>query len=334
MGSTDELTPVLQIENFSVSYPSERGWVQAVRDVTVDVRLGQLVGLAGESGSGKSTLVLAATGVLRPPMAKVEGSVRIAGQPWLHKDPKAMRNMRWSTFSFVTQSAMNALNPVLTIRAQMRDTMRAHRTHWDERAFTQRTLAVFEMVELPASKLDSYPHQLSGGMRQRAVIALSLLLEPQLIIMDEPTTALDVVVQREIITLIRQLQNTLGFAVLLITHDLSLLLEIAHEVGVLYGGKFMEWGGAEDLVRGAYHPYSRALMSAFPTLHGPVRRQEGITGVPPDMVTPPQGCPFAPRCDVAVPPCFTVPPELLTVGARRKVACHRHHFEHCEGGIR
>lgn len=315
--------PAFEVRRFSVRYPSDRGWVQAVRDVSLSVDRGRLVGLAGESGSGKSTLVLAATRVLKPPQVQIEGESMISGRPILTLGRSEVRKLRWSMFSFVTQSAMNALNPVMLLRDQMRDVMRAHDPDYTPDRADRRAAEVFEMVELPVAKLSNYPHELSGGQRQRAVIALALLLKPELVIMDEPTTALDVVLQREIIELVRRLQAELGFAVLLITHDLSLLLEVAHEVVVLYGGKVMEAGSGQDLLDGALHPYSQALLRSFPPLHGKVERQVGIPGTPPDMVRPPTGCPFAPRCPVVMDICNREMPPLVTVGSL-KVACHHH----------
>ena len=308
-------------DHVSVSYPTSRGWVQAVRDVNLQVKQGELVGLAGESGSGKSTLVLAATRVLKAPAVKVTGDVKVAGQDIFKLSDRELRAMRWKTFSFVTQSAMNALNPVMRIRAQMHDAMRAHDPKYNKLSADKRCAEVFRIVEVPAAKLDSYPHQLSGGQRQRAVIALALLLQPELIIMDEPTTALDVVAQREIIALIRRLQRELGFAVLLITHDLSLLLEVADSVVVMYGGRVMESGASDELLRAAMHPYSKALIQSFPPLHGPMKRQEGIPGTPPDMLNPPVGCPFADRCQYAVDVCRQTMPPLVQYD-NRLVACH------------
>lgn len=311
----------LSIDRVSVSYPTANGWVKAVRDVSLNVKKGQLVGLAGESGSGKSTLVLAATRVLKAPAVRVEGDVTLVGKKILTVSDKELQAARWQSFSFVTQSAMNALNPVMRIRAQMYDAIRAHDPRFTRERAERRCEEVFRIVELPANKLDSYPHQLSGGQRQRVVIALALLLQPELIIMDEPTTALDVVAQREIIALIRRLQRELGFAVLLITHDLSLLLEVADEVVVLYGGRIMESGPASELLRQAQHPYSKALVQSFPPLHGPVKRQEGIPGSPPNMLNPPAGCPFAERCTAVMDICRREMPPLIRTGMR-SVACH------------
>lgn len=279
------------------------------------------MGLAGESGSGKSTLVLAATRVLQPPAVKVEGHVQIVGRDIFKLTKSELRTVRWKTFSFVTQSAMNALNPVMRIRAQMHDAMRAHDPDYSRSKADRRCEEVFRIVEVPIAKLDSYPHQLSGGQRQRAVIALALVLQPQLIIMDEPTTALDVVAQREIIALIRKLQRELGFAVLLITHDLSLLLEVADDVVVMYGGRIMESGPSSELLRDARHPYSRALIQSFPPLHGPMKRHEGIPGSPPDMQNPPPGCPFAERCASAIDVCSEKAPTLVS-WRERQIACH------------
>jgi len=310
------------VQDVSVSYPTARGWVQAVRSVDLQIRRGELVGLAGESGSGKSTLVLAATRVLKAPAVKVTGRVEIIGQDVFAWSDKELRRQRWQTFSFVTQSAMNALNPVMRVRAQMHDAMRAHDANYSKAKADKRCEEVLRIVEVPAAKLDSYPHQLSGGQRQRMVIALALLLQPQLVIMDEPTTALDVVAQREIIALIRRLQRELGFAVLLITHDLSLLLEVADAVTVMYGGRVMESGRSQQLLRGASHPYSRALIHSFPPLHGAMQRQEGIPGTPPDMLNPPPGCPFAARCTLATEECDDSMPPLARYG-ERLVACHK-----------
>lgn len=313
---------IFSVDDVSVSYPTARGWVQAVRNVNLRIRQGELVGLAGESGSGKSTLVLAATRVLKAPAVSVTGHVEILGQDVFAWSEKELRAQRWQTFSFVTQSAMNALNPVMRVRAQMHDAMRAHDREYSKARADKRCEEVLRIVEVPPSKLDSYPHQLSGGQRQRMVIALALLLQPQLVIMDEPTTALDVVAQREIIALIRRLQRELGFAVLLITHDLSLLLEVADSVSVMYGGRVMESGASQDLLRGASHPYSRALIHSFPPLHGAMQRQEGIPGTPPDMLNPPPGCPFAARCVLATNECSESMPALQSYG-NRLVACHK-----------
>ena len=317
------------VQDVSISYPTARGWVQAVRNVTMQVRRGELVGLAGESGSGKSTLVLAATRMLRPPAVQVTGTVRVMGRDMFALSNRELRKARWQTFSFVTQSAMNALNPVMRIRAQMHDAMRAHDPHYSREKADKRCAEVLRIVEVPVAKLDSYPHQLSGGQKQRVVIALALLLQPELIIMDEPTTALDVVAQREIIALIRRLQRDLGFAVLLITHDLSLLLEVADEVIVMYGGRVMESGPSSELLAQAWHPYSRALIQSFPPLHGPMKRQNGIPGTPPDMLNPPAGCPFAERCAVVMDVCRLEMPALLARGERR-VACHQAEQERAE----
>ena len=325
-------TIALSVKQVSISYPTARGWVQAVRDVSLQVKQGQLVGLAGESGSGKSTLALAVTRVLKPPTVRITGDVTIAGRDVFSLSARELRAARWKTFSFVTQSAMNALNPVMRIRHQMHDAVRAHDPQYTKMKTDKRCEEVFRIVEVPIIKLDSYPHQLSGGQRQRVVIALALLLQPELIIMDEPTTALDVVAQRGIIALIRKLQREFGFAVLLITHDLSLLLEVADEVVVMYGGRVMESGPSLELLNGARHPYSRALIQSFPSLHGAMTRHEGIPGTPPDMLNPPPGCPFADRCTLTEDICRQEIPALLA-RENRAVACHMVERVTANGGV-
>ena len=322
----------LSIQDLSVAYPTARGWVEAVRNVTLDVHGGRLVGLAGESGSGKSTLVMAAARVLRPPAVKLSGRALIAGMDMFSISERELRACRWQTFSFVTQSAMNALNPVMRVRQQMHDAMRAHDPEYRKDRAEHRCEEVFHIVEVPSAKLDSFPHQLSGGQRQRVVIALALLLKPQLVIMDEPTTALDVVAQREIIALIRRLQSQLGFAVLLITHDLTLLLEVADEVVVMYGGRVMESGPSSDLLAHALHPYAQALVASFPPLRGPLARREGIAGSPPNMLTPPPGCPFADRCHLVREVCRREMPPLVAVGSRA-FACHAVEFAKSGGEV-
>jgi peptide/nickel transport system ATP-binding protein len=215
---------------------------------------------------------------------------------------------------------MNALNPVTTIRTQMRDTFRAHLRIARQRA-DERAVDLLRLVGLPAERLDSYPHELSGGMRQRVVIALALALEPRLVIMDEPTTALDVVLQREIVDEIRRLRDVFGFSVLFITHDLSLLAQFCDRIAVMYAGKIVEDASAAELVRSPKHPYTRLLLESVPKVSGPLRRLTSIQGNPPDLVSPPSGCRFHPRCPSAFADCSVVEPPLLAEAGGRRVAC-------------
>jgi peptide/nickel transport system ATP-binding protein len=238
-----------------------------------------------------------------------------------------LRLFRWSELAMVFQSAMNALNPVATLEAQIVDTLRIHRPHLNREQRRTRVVELLRLVGIAPERMHSYPHELSGGMRQRAVIALALALSPEIIIMDEPTTALDVVMQRDILTEIIRLRQQLGFSVIFITHDLSLLLEMADEVIILYAGRMVEKAACRALYRRPLHPYTAGLLRSFPTLDGPLVRMTGIPGTPPDLRKMPSGCVFHPRCSQAWGRCFAVRPELTVPcgvedAAERLVACH------------
>jgi len=314
---------LLEVDGLSVRYESAIP-LPAVTDVSFTLRRGEILGIAGESGSGKSTLVTALLRLQRSP------AVTSAGRALLHlpdaepvdlvaADSRTLRRLRWEQIAIVFQSAMNALNPVQRLEKQFVDALRAHR-RVSRRAARERAEEMLEMVGIPASRIGSYPHELSGGMRQRATIALALLCEPDLVVMDEPTTAVDVVMQRQILKQIVRLQRRLGFAVVFITHDLSLLLEIADRIAVMYGGRIVEIGPARDLHRDARHPYTRGLRDSFPPLRGEIRPLHGIPGTPVDLRNPPPGCSFAPRCPLATPECDAAPPDLRTVDGH-DVAC-------------
>lgn len=252
----------------------------------------------------------------------------------LQLSPKQLRDIRWDDLAIVFQSAMNALNPVMTVGSQIMDVLRTHRPHMGPDSRKERAKGLFQLVGIAPDRLNSYPHELSGGMRQRAIIAIALALSPEILIMDEPTTALDVVVQREILTEIIRLREQLNFAVIFITHDLSLLLELADNVAIMYAGRIVEKASRRDLYLHPRHPYSYGLLNSFPSLHGPRRKMSGIPGSPPDLREVPPGCAFHPRCPLAFDTCHTVLPVLepaigtgtTEVGERRSsgqiVACH------------
>ena len=231
--------------------------------------------------------------------------------------------LRWSQVSLVMQSAMNALNPVMSIRTQLTDALRAHRPGMSSRERRARAAELLDMVGISADRLGSHPHELSGGMRQRVMIAMALGLEPQVVIMDEPTTALDVVTQREILEELKSLRDDFGFAILFITHDLSLLIEIADSIAVMYAGRLVERAAAAALFRAPRHPYTLGLLSSFPPLHGPRLPMTGIPGSPPDLRQLPSGCVFHPRCRFAIEPCAQTAPQLEPLGSGRLVACLR-----------
>jgi peptide/nickel transport system ATP-binding protein len=336
--------PLLEIKHVSVDYRAESGTVHALTDVSLTLERGQILGLAGESGSGKSTLGYAITRLLKPP-AEITGGEALyyprssrqgthnGGSPATeHVDvfkltPGQLRALRWRELAIVFQSAMNALNPVIDIEAQITDVLRTHQPGVSGRQQRARAAELLRLVGIAPDRLHSFPHELSGGMRQRAIIAIALALGPELIIMDEPTTALDVVVQREILMQLIGLRNDLGFSVIFITHDLSLLLELADKVAIMYAGRVVELATREELQQHPRHPYSYGMLNSFPTIYGERRRMVGIPGAPPDLRAVPSGCSFHPRCPLAFAPCDRVIPMLRQPSAERPdlaVACHRY----------
>jgi peptide/nickel transport system ATP-binding protein len=324
---------LLDISDLTVSYGSGPHAVRAVDGVSLVIRHGEAVGLAGESGSGKSTLALAVTRLLRPPA--VVGGGRVTYFPTaadgqadpvevLTLDKRALRRFRWQEVAVVLQSAMNALNPVLSLRAQLTDVIAAHQPGLSRFDQDARARELLETVGVSADRLKAYPHELSGGMRQRAMIAMALALRPRLIIMDEPTTALDVVTQRQILEELAGLRREFGFAMLFITHDLSLLLEMADTIAVMYAGRLVEYASAEQIYAEPAHPYTAGLLRSFPPLSGPRRTLEGIPGAPPSLRDLPPGCPFLPRCEHAAADCATERPDLTGLpgdDSERLVAC-------------
>ena len=319
MRATDTL---LEVTDLCVDYVGTQGTVRAVDHVSLNLRKGEIFGLAGESGSGKSTFAQAVMRILGPPGIITGGSVCYGSQDLLRMDEEALRAFRWREISMVFQSAMNALNPVLTIGEQLMDTIHAHRAI-SRAAARDRAVELLELMELSGGLITHYPHQLSGGMRQRVVIAIALALEPPLIIMDEPTTALDVLVQKEILDQLMALKERLGLTILFITHDLPLMLELCDRIGVLYAGRLAEVGPAQRLrAGGASHPYTRGLMAAFPALNGPMNALESIPGAPPSLVSPPPGCRFHPRCALSESICTQTRPCLTPVVPGHLSACH------------
>src|SRR5215831_8685584 len=317
---------ILEIRGLCVDYGQGPGAVHAVTDASLTLHRGEVLGLAGESGSGKSTLALAATRLLRAPGVITGGSAHLYSEDGsvldlLTADYGVLRVLRWSQVSLVLQSAMNALNPVMTIRTQLTDALAAHEPQTSRQERRARAAELLEMVGISSDRLTSHPHELSGGMRQRVMIAMALALRPQVVIMDEPTTALDVVTQREILEELKDLRDKFGFAIVFITHDLSLLIEIADSIAVMYAGRLVERAPANALFRAPRHPYTLGLLSSFPPLHGPRMPMTGIPGSPPDLRLLPSGCVFHPRCPFAFDKCAAEDPPLEQVGAGRLAAC-------------
>ncbi|WP_067623380.1 ABC transporter ATP-binding protein [Alicyclobacillus acidiphilus] len=311
---------LLQVEQLTVAYGSAGKGVKAVRGVSFQLEPGEFLGIVGESGSGKSTLGYAVSNLLRPPGQVVGGRVLFDGKDLLNLPKRALKQLRWAELSIVMQSGMNALNPVLTIKRHFEDTILSHAT-MPSRDIEARIRELLGMVEIDPAFMHRFPHELSGGMKQRVSIALALALGPKLIIFDEPTTALDVVVQRSIVQNLKALQRQHGFAALFISHDLGTVLEIANRVAVMYAGEFVEVQDAKKLLQQPMHPYTQALLKCFPDPQTERLEITGIPGTPPDLKSPSPGCPFEPRCTQSMPNCRTVKPTFVDLGGTG-VACH------------
>jgi peptide/nickel transport system ATP-binding protein len=335
---------VLRAENISVEYAGRRP-TRAVRDVTIELRRGEVLGIAGESGCGKSTLAYALARMLKPPAYLTGGSITFFpadGAPVdvLALDGEGLRRFRWNKIAMVFQSAMNALNPVTSLAQQFTDIFAAHRPGLDAATRQRRARELLDMVGIDPARIGSFPHELSGGMRQRVMIAMALALQPEIIIMDEPTTALDVVVQREILDEIERLREELGFSVIFITHDLSLLLEISDRLAVMYAAEVIERAPAELVAAAPAHPYTLGLLRSFPDMRTARRALRGIPGTPPDLRNDFPGCPFEPRCEFRFEPCRTAHPTLRPPAGRAagpqvsdwRVACHQHDPQYRPGG--
>jgi peptide/nickel transport system ATP-binding protein len=319
---------LVELRELVVDYVLAGRSVRAVDHVNLSVGRGEIVGLAGESGCGKSTIANAVMQLLRSPAQVTSGQVLFRDQDLASLNTEQLRQFRWRNVSMVFQSAMNSLNPLMRVGDQFVDMMKAHQKISKDVALA-RAGELMETVGMDRSHVRSYPHELSGGMRQRTIVAMALALGPELMIMDEPTTALDVVVQREILQQVQDLQRDLEFAVLFITHDLSLLVEFSDRIAIMYAGEIVESAPSDELFRRPLHPYTVGLMKSFPPLSGPLERIVGIPGSPPDLAKPPSGCRFHTRCTHCDPASHalyarqtTERPVLREVEPGHFVACH------------
>ena len=312
---------VLSLRDLHITYHTQGGGVPAVRGVDFDVAKSEVVGLAGESGCGKSTIAGAILRLL-PPKTKVEGRIILDGQDVLGLSLGKLRAVRWAGASIVFQGAMHALNPVRRVGDQIAEAILVH-GQAQEKGARVRVGALLEQVGLPTRRMDDYPHELSGGQKQRVMIAMALACSPSLVIADEPTTALDVMVQAQVLRLMKELQNDLGLSMIFITHDLSVLVEVSDRLAIMYAGKIVEEGPAERVFHDPKHPYTRALAAAFPEIGDDRfrRKPSGLGGDPPDPQQIPSGCSFHPRCPVAFEDCPTIVPDLYFAGDGRRAAC-------------
>jgi len=315
---------LLDVSSLSVEYQSLYGPVHAVRGASLSVSAGRALGLVGESGCGKTTLARALIGVLPRGARVTGGAVRVDGTDLLRLPPEAVNEYRWRRIAIVPQAAMDSLDPVQRVGDQMVETMvlRGGLTRDGARA---RARELFRLVGLEPERLRLFPHELSGGMKQRAVIALALALRPQLVIADEPVTALDVIVQHQVLRTLRDLRQALDLSLLLITHDISVVAHLCDDVAVMYAGRIVESGPVAEVFARPRHPYTMGLRNAFPSLRDSQEHLVPIEGYPPDLASPPRGCAFAERCPFAVPRCWDEDPDLTPFGDGLSAACHRAH---------
>lgn len=297
------------------------GIARAVENVSFTLKKGEMLGLAGESGCGKTTTALSVMRLLPPGGKILNGEIIVDNEDLVKKTDREMRDIRWKKISMVFQGAMNALNPVIRVGEQVAESI-IEKEKVSKGEALKRARLLFELVGLDSSRVTNYPHEFSGGMRQRVMIAMALACDPSIVIADEPVTALDVIVQTRILELLRQLQRQLNLSVIMITHDLSVIAETCDRVAIMYAGKIVELGNVVDVYKNSRHPYTEALITAFPSIAGKKRRFDSIPGDPPDLTSPPSGCRFHPRCPMQQDTCRTLDPEYLKIGPDHYVACH------------
>jgi oligopeptide/dipeptide ABC transporter ATP-binding protein len=312
--------PILEVRDLTVAYRTAAGEARAVDGVSFSLEPGQYLGIVGESGCGKSTIAKAIMGIL-PDNARTGGAILYEDRNLLTLDREALNRVRWRRIAMVPQSAMHALDPVYRVGEQIAEAIQAH-APMDRAALRRRLDELFELVGISSARLADHPHQLSGGMRQRAMIAMAMALDPDVIVADEPTTGLDVIVQDQILLRIKEIQERLGKAMLLITHDIAVVSENCDQVVVMYAGRVME-RGSHVVLEEPFHPYTVGLINAFPDLGGEARDLISIPGTPPSLLDPPPGCRFHARCPFAVPLCAEREPELVEITPGHAAACHR-----------
>lgn len=312
---------LLEVRHLKTYFYTTKGIVKAVDDISFTLNKGEVLGIAGESGCGKSTTAYSLIRLVPPPGKIVSGEIIFEGRDILKlSNEEFRREIRWKKISMVFQGAMNALNPVFTVGDQIAEVLMLHKGLTKKEAMSE-VYKFLQMVGIEPKRARSYPHELSGGMKQRVMIAMALALNPPLVIADEPTTALDVVVQAQIMNLLKKLQREQNMSIILITHDLSLIAEIADKVAIMYAGKIVEFGTAEQVFLNPQHPYTKGLLVSIPRIRGEIKKLEWIPGVPPDLISPPPGCRFAPRCKFRFEPCNKEEPPIIEVEPGHYVMC-------------
>ena len=313
--------PLLSVENLTVGYNTKHGSLKAVDRVSFTLKEGESLGFVGESGCGKTTMGMALMGLLPPNGSVREGEILFEGTDLLKLSSEQMRQVRWSEIAMIFQAAMNALNPVQRVGAQVAEAMLVHDDLLKEEAALAKVEELFDLVGIPRDRMLDYPHQYSGGMKQRAIIAMALACNPKLIIADEPTTALDVIVQDQILEEMKQLQKEFNLSIIFISHDISIVADMCHDIGVMYAGQLVEYGPREAVFESPVHPYTKALLASFPTLTGEKTDLAPIPGETPNLVRPPAGCRFCDRCTKPGSTCKTEPPQWVAISEEHKALC-------------
>lgn len=313
--------PILEVQNLTLQYTTRAGAISAVDDVSFTLGEGESLGLVGESGCGKTSVAASLLRVMAENAQITRGQIRLRGVDLVGLSEGEMRRYRWRTIAMVFQAAMNALNPVHTVGDQIIEALETHIGAHSYAQARERVGELFRLVGLEPRLMDRYPHEYSGGMRQRAVIAMALACNPEVIVADEPTTALDVIVQDALLRELRQLQREIGMAMIYISHDIAVIAEVSDRIGVMYAGRLVELGPAASIFHMPLHPYTGALMAAFPSVTGPRRPLAALGGEPPNLLTPPPGCRFHPRCAYATPRCRAETPPLVDHGGGHLAAC-------------
>jgi len=315
--------PILQLDGLTTNYRTMRGWVKAAEGVSFEIEKGEALGVVGESGCGKTTVALSILKIL-PQGARIRGGrILFEGNDLVPLSDRQMRKIRWKGISIVFQGAMNALNPVFKVGDQIIEAIRLHEPDVSKSDAKRRAEALLEMVGVEPSRVDNYPHEFSGGMRQRALIAMALAANPKLLIADEPGTALDVIVQAQVLQLMRSLKEKLGLSMMMISHDLSIVAEVCEKIAIMYAGHIVEYGDIDAIFKEPLHPYTQGLIGAFPSIKGDRKKLISIPGQPPDLLDPPAACRFHPRCPYAMDVCRKEKPEMKKVGTgNHYVSCY------------